>query len=137
MTKTKTEGLWSRFADMLQGNKELCRRLHQQAVTEGGVMPKTCRTCGSLQGYCHVAGVLPLDGGTFGCSEGDDKRKPLLVGELAEALYWLLNLHHNVSKAGNDPETGQPYPVTGEEWKAAIDEGMRVHARHQKEVGDA
>jgi len=32
MTKTKTEGLWSRFADMLQGNKELCCRLHQQAV---------------------------------------------------------------------------------------------------------
>jgi len=58
---------------------------------------------------------------------------PPLVDELAEALYWLLNLHHNVSKAGNDPETGQPYPVTGEEWKAAIDEGMRVHARYQKE----
>ena len=60
---------------------------------------------------------------------------PLVVG-LAEGLYWLLNLHHNVSKAGNDPETGQPYLVTDEEWKAAIDEGMRVHARYQKEMVD-
>ena len=63
--------------------------------------------------------------------------KPLLVDELAEALYWLLNLHHDVSKGGSDPETGQPYPVTDEEWKAAIDKGMQVHACYQKEVGDA
>ena len=59
-----------------------------------------------------------------------------IADELADALYWLLNLHHGVSKGGNDPETGQPYPVTGEEWKAAIDEGIRVHARYQEEVGD-
>ena len=32
---TKTKELWSGFADMLQGNKELCCRLHQQAVAEG------------------------------------------------------------------------------------------------------
>jgi len=74
---SKTKELWSGFADMLQDNKELCRRLHQQAVAKGA--------------------TLKAAGG------------------------------------GNDPETGQPYPVTGEEWKAAIDEGMRVHARYQKE----
>ena len=47
-------------------------------------MPK-CRTCGSLQGYGHVAGFLPRDGGSFGCSLGGDSHKPI-SDELAEVL---------------------------------------------------
>ena len=103
-------------------------------------MPRCCDCVFFLpQALCRVTDdMIPM---------GDKNREhdcnywqqatPPLVDALAEALYWLLNLHHNVSKAGNDPETGQPYPVTDEEWKAAIDEGMRVHARYQEEMGDA
>ena len=54
---TKTREFWDGYADMLQGNKELCRRLHQQALTcphcgeklqEGGDDTPTvyCEQCG-------------------------------------------------------------------------------------------
>jgi len=50
--------------------------------------------------------------------------------ELANALYWLLNLHHGVSRGG------PRYTVIGREWEEALDRGQRVHARYQEEVGD-
>jgi hypothetical protein len=40
---------------------------------------------------------------------------------LFEALEWLLHLHHGVSRGGCDPETGEPYPVTSDEWNDALE----------------
>jgi len=64
------------------------------------------------------------------CIDFEPRETPLLVDELDEALYWLLNLHHGVSRGGTE------YPVTDAEWKDALDTGMRVHARYQKEKTD-
>jgi len=46
--------------------------------------------------------------------------------KLRDALDWLVHLHHGVSKAGQDPETGAYYPVTDEEWKAALEEAKQA-----------
>ena len=108
----------------------------------------TCRECANCiciharcLAYRYEMGIEQLDepleedeGGM--CRFFKSRPKPL-EDELAEALNWLLHLHHGVSKGGNDPETGQPYPVTDGEWKAAIAEGMRVHACYAKEQADA
>ena len=89
-------------------------------------MVKTCRTCGSLQAWCHVAGILPPDGGSFGCELWGKRETPLVVDELAAALYWLLNLHHGVSKGG------PRYEVVGREWDEALQAGMQAHSRYQE-----
>ena len=62
-----------------------------------------------------------------------------LVDDLAEALYWLLMLRHGRSKGGKDPQTGEPYPVTDEEWERAVFAGVKAHARYlqTKEAADA
>jgi len=55
-----------------------------------------------------------------------DKAKPLY-----EALRWLVNLHHGVSRGGTvDPETGRKIGVTDREWKAALDAGKAALAEY-------
>ena len=105
-------------------------------------MPRNCRTCKSARksGLPELRCIhgWACDADYVVCDEHEERQIPLLArNELADALYWLLNLHHGVSRGGNNPETGQPYPVTREEWKAALNEGMRAHARYTKEIVDA
>ena len=56
-----------------------------------------------------------------------DRAKPLY-----EALRWLVNLHHGVSRGGTvDPGTGQKIRVTDREWRAAIDAGKAALAGYE------
>lgn len=89
-------------------------------------MQKTCRTCGAdrIWGRCDI-----------GFSEKNRScwippKTPPLVDVLAEALCWLLNLHHGVSKGGTR------YEMVGREWDEALQAGIQALARHQKETGD-
>ena len=94
-------------------------------------MAKTCRTCAARSWHCLVWRCEVTSGMAYPCRFWSKRETSLLVDELAGALYWLINLHHYVSKGGTK------YPVTDTEWKEALDAGMRVHARYDKEVGDA
>ncbi|GAG39825.1 unnamed protein product [marine sediment metagenome] len=78
-------------------------------------MEKKCRTCDTLQGYCHAAGILPPGGGTFGCELWGKRETPPLVNELADAVSALM------------------VGLT----KSAHEQGEAALARYQKEVGDA
>ena len=89
----------------------------------------TCRTCE----FCYPCygcseEKMPLDHITtdHSCPEHKPRETPLLVDELAAGLYWLLNLHHGVSRGGS------AYSVTDMEWKEALDAGMLAHARYQE-----
>ena len=95
-------------------------------------MAKTCRTCEFCYPCygCSEEG-MPVDDiiTAHFCPDHKPRETPLLVDELAKALYWLLNLHHDVSKGG------QRYAVVGIEWEEALDAGMRIHTRYKEEVG--
>ena len=133
---TKTGEFWDGFADMLQGNKELCRRLHQQAVAEGGVMAKTCRTCGARAWYCEVTGTGLRDAvpGEPDCPNWS-KRKSLLVDELGEALDAILSALTGAWFS----YTRLPGRIEDAEIEARklINRAERAVTRYQKEVGDA
>ena len=80
---TKTGEFWRGFADMLQGNKELCRRLHQQAVAEGGVMARPTNdeirhmSIRQFQWFCSCA-CSPHCGLRKHIARKQSRRKPAL-----------------------------------------------------------
>ena len=44
---------------------------------------------------------------------------------LRDALRWLINLHHGISKAGRDAE-GILYPITDVEWEQALEAAAKA-----------
>lgn len=94
-------------------------------------MAKTCRTCewASPRWRCAIRHRYLLGNEVMDCHE--PRETPLLMDVLAEALGWLLNLHHGVSRGGTR------YEVVGREWDEALQAGTQALARHQKETDDA